>query len=269
MDPSKVIEKAYSSKLRIEQRDNKTVIIKSVDAQECKNEIAFHELLRQLEMPFMEIHEEQNELVITFLENSETLDDSETPERYIQLGKALKTLHAQEYQAPFWIDAQGEKHAIKWADFIKKQIKYGRTRQQERQSMSEEVVERIAKAITHIKQPQKTVPIHGDLHANNVLIQDDRMYLFDKADQIFAGDPMYDLSSFGITLPGIYGIGTQTEKDAELMNALMEGYGENILNDRATFDRYVLLRALERWPNPFEQEIPELVNTILERLARS
>ncbi len=269
MDPLKVIERAYSSKLRIEERDGKTVIIKSVDAQERKNEIAFHELLHQLGMPFMEVHEEQMDLVITFLEDSETLGDSETRERYIQLGRALKTLHAQEYQAPFWIDAQGEKHAIEWMDFIKKQIEYCRARQQERQGISKNTVQRVIEIIAQIPRSRRVVPIHGDLHANNVLIQDDRMYLFDKADQIFVGDPMYDLSLFGITLPGIYGIGAQTEKDTELMNALMEGYGENILNDRETFDRYALLRALERWPNPFEQEIPELVNTILERLARS
>lgn len=266
MDSSKAIAKAYSSKLRIEQRDGKTVIIKSVDAQERKNEIAFHELSRKLGMPFMEIHEERTDLVITFLEHSETLGDSETLERYLQLGRALKTLHAQEYPAPFWIDAQGEKHAIEWTDFIKKQIEYGRARQQERQGISTNTVQRVIEIIAQIPRPRRVVPIHGDLHANNVLIQGDHMYLFDKADHIFAGDPMYDLSLFGITLPGIYGIGTQTKKDTELMNALMESYGENILNDRDTFDRYVLLRALERWPNPFEQEIPELVKTILERL---
>lgn len=263
MDFSKAIAKAYASKLRIEQRDGKTVIIKSVDAQERKNEIAFHELLRQLEMPFMEIHEEQTDIVITFLKNSETLGDSETPERYIQLGRVLRKLHSQEYQAPFWIDVQGGKQNIEWTDFLKNQIEYGRVRQQERQSISEDVVERITKVIAHIDQPKKVVPIHGDLHANNVLIQRDRMFLFDKADQIFAGDPMYDLSLFGITLPGIFGVGVEVEKDIKLMNALIEGYGENFLNERDTFDRYVLLRALERCPNPFEQEIPELVNKIL------
>ncbi len=266
MDSAKAIEKAYSSKLRTEQRDGKTVIVKSIDTQERKNEIAFHELLHQLGMPYMEIHEEQTDLIITFLENAETLADTETPEQYIQLGRALKTLHTQEYQSPFWIDAQGEKRVIGWADFMRKQIEYGRARQQERKGISKDTVQRAVEILRKIPPAQRNVPIHGDLHANNVLIQDDRIHLFDKADHIFSGDSMYDLSLFGITLPGLYGIGTRLHKDVELMNALMEGYGKDILSDRETFDRYVLLRALERHPNPFEQEIPELIHALFERL---
>ncbi len=71
MDIAKALAHAYSSTLRIEQRDGKTVMIKSVHAQERRNEIAFHKVLHQLGMPSMEMYEKHADLVISFLEDAE------------------------------------------------------------------------------------------------------------------------------------------------------------------------------------------------------
>ncbi len=124
---------------------------------------------------------------------------------------------------------------------------------------------RLSSVIATDTNPDRFTPIHGDMHANNALSKDGELFLFDKADNIFAGDPLYDLALFGITLPGIYEVGSEVARDKDLMKALITGYGSDFLSDRDVFDRYVLLRAIERWPNPFEEEIPDLVQVILER----
>ena len=262
----RAIERAYASKLRIEHRGDKAVILKSVDAQERKNELTFHALLAELGMPNMHVVEEGEDLVIDFIAGAETLGDAETPEQYERLGKALRTLHSREYPSAFLIDADGIQREIDWNDFLKRQTEYSAARQKEKQGLNDEVVNRIVTAISTDAHPDKFTPIHGDMHANNALSKDDDLFLFDKVDNIFAGDPLYDLALFGITLPGIYDVGTAVERDQELMQALIDGYGSDFLSDRDKFDRYVLLRAIERWPNPFEEEIPELVQSILEKL---
>ncbi|MFA4846029.1 MAG: phosphotransferase [Patescibacteria group bacterium] len=265
MEFEKAIQRAYSSKLRIERRGDRAVILKSVQSQERKNEMAFHALLKELQLPSMTIIEEGEDLAINFIEGAETLGDCETPERYEQLGRVLRLFHSQEYPSPFWVDADGIQHDIDWETFLRQQIARGVTRQRERNGLEPGTVDRIVATLSIAPRPKRITPVHGDLHVNNVLLKEERLYLFDKADCIFAGDPLYDLSLFGITLPGVYGVGVEVERDKSLMRALAQGYGEDFLADYETFDRYVLLRAMERWPNPFEQEIPELVKAILDR----
>lgn len=259
----RAIERAYSSKLRINHRGNKAVLLKSVDAQERKNEIAFHNLLAELGMPRMHIVEDGEDLVIDFILDAETLGDTETPEQYEKLGKALRKLHSREYAKPFLIDHAGIQKNIAWNTFLKQQVEYGANRQKERQGLTDEMVNRITSIITADIHLDRVTPIHGDIHANNVLSKNGKLFLFDKADHIFAGDPVYDLALFGITLPGVYGVGAEIERDQALMESLLFGYGSDFLSNREIFDRYVLLRAIERWPNPFEKEIPELVQVIL------
>ena len=141
-------------------------------------------------------------------------------------------------------------------------------RQKERDGFSQDVVSEMkeivsARAVGYSGEPSL---IHGDLHANNVLIKGVDLYVFDNADQIMAGDPMYDLSILAITLPGaLYGVGDDVDRDKPLMAAFIEGYGSDFTQDKDLLDAYVLLRCLERWPNPFEQEIPQIADGILKK----
>lgn len=260
----RAIAKAYSSKLRIERHDGRDVIVKYVDARERKNELAFHGLLRELGLPAMKIKEEGEDLVIDFISGSETLEDDETVERYKALGKALRILHGREYKHAFSLNQDAQEEVIDWRVFIERQMKTGMQRQVDRNGFDQEQVEAMTVMMNDGFEADRFVPLHGDLHGNNILFSEQNVYLFDKADHIFAGDSLYDLALLGIELPGIYGVGTKKEQQehAAFFDAFIDGYGEHI--DRTQFDRYVLLRALERWPNKFESDIPQIVEVILK-----
>jgi len=261
------LKKAYSSPLRIEERDGVDVIIKRADAQESRSEIFFQDQLKRIGLPAMEMELDDDGLAVLFIPDAETLGDNETPERYKWLGAELRKMHAATFDAPFFIDANGQKQEIRWDQFIKDSLELAVARQKERDGFSEGLVSQMEETVLTraVDFSGKSSLLHGDLHANNVLIKGSDLYVFDNADQIMAGDPMYDLSLFAITLPGaIYEVGNDVDRDTSLMEALIDGYGYDFTKDKDVLDTYVLLRSLERWPNPFEQKIPQISDVILK-----
>ncbi|HBU28181.1 TPA: hypothetical protein DEB00_03635 [Candidatus Uhrbacteria bacterium] len=260
------LAKAYSSQLLIEWQDGKEVIVKQVEPQERESELYFQAQLQSLGLSAMEMYSDPRGLIILFIPDAQTLGDKETPELYERLGHTLRLLHAREFDRCFFIDASGNEQEYPWADFVQHTLAAGRDRQNKMQGLSTDTVERITgklglEQLSCIGTPRL---LHGDLHANNVLIHQDDLYVFDKADQMMAGDPMYDMALFAITLPGaLYGVGNEVERDKKFLDALIRGYGFDFSADRGRLDAYVLLRALERCPNPFEPEIPEIVDRIL------
>ena len=261
------LEKAYSSSLKMDQRDHGRVVVKTVDAKERKNETFFHKKMSEMGLPSMSIHEEGDAIVLDFIENAETLGDNETADNYRLFGEAVRKMHAVKFNHPFYIDQEGKHNEIFWGTFIEHCLIEGSDRQNKNSNgLEKNIVDRITAAInpSGIGDTDRSVLIHGDLHANNALIKDQNIILFDKGDQIVAGDPMYDLALVAINLPGaIYKLGTQIEKDIKLLKAFIEGYGIDFTPDTQKLEAYILLRALERWPNPFEKEIPDIINAIL------
>jgi fructosamine-3-kinase len=260
------LKKAYSSKLRIEEREGKEVIIKEVGAQEAQSELFFQHQLKSIGLPFMEAEFDAQGLAVTFIPDAQTLGDDETPELYKRLGIELRKVHNVTFDAPFFVDADGQRRKVTWSQFIENDVESAVVRQKERNGLDVNVVKQSTQIV--LKKTTafagKSSLLHGDLHANNVLVKGSDLFIFDKADQIMAGNAMYDLSLFAITLPGaLYGIGDNITRDKALLAAFIEGYGSDFTTNRDLLDAYVLLRCLERWPNPFEQEIPTIVKSIL------
>lgn len=256
------LRKAYSSKLRIELQNGKEYIIKQVDAQEAESELFFQNQLKTIGLSAMEMVRHDEGLAVLFISDAQTLGDNETPELYEKLGAELRRLHEVTFAEPFVIDAAGERQEISWIDFIHSRLDFATARQAKDDGLNQGIIKECKKKILEVISKQTEFPclIHGDLHANNVLIKDSNLYIFDKASQIMTGDPMYDLALFGITLPGaVYKVGNDIARDKLLMVAFIKGYGTDFTRNRDIFDAYVLLRCLERWPNPFEKEIPEIV----------
>ena len=123
------LEKAYSSTLKIEQRDHGRVVVKTVDAKERQNEIFFHEKMRDVGLPNMSLHEEGDAIVLDFIENAETLGDNETADNYRLFGEVVRKMHAVKFNHPFYIDQEGKQNEISWGTFIEHCISEGIDRQ--------------------------------------------------------------------------------------------------------------------------------------------
>lgn len=256
------LEKAYSSQLHLEHRPNGFFVIKKINVRERKNEIFFHEQMQRAGLPVMVVQEEGENLVLDYIKNAKTLGDQETEKNYYKFGQAVKNMHQITFDSSMYIDKSGHQVSISWKDFIQNIL--GQKRKQS--SFDKQTILRSVKIIndSKIENSNTASLLHGDLHANNVLLKNGKIIIFDKGDQIVAGDPMYDLALIIINLPGaIFDLGKEINHDKILLKAFIKGYEIDFTKDKKKLDAYILLRSIERWPNPFEKEIPDIVTNIL------
>ncbi|MBU1126243.1 MAG: aminoglycoside phosphotransferase family protein [Patescibacteria group bacterium] len=262
------LEKAYSSQIHLETRDGERFVVKNIPMEQVMNEVFFYQQLHEHHIPTLQAAEEEGKLVLKYVEKSKTLSDEETPENFFILGQTLSSIHDIHFDSSFIIDERGHRQNIDWNDFIKSQIEADEQAQKEKHGFTPEIIARMTEIIKRDcpEVLKETCLVHGDLHSNNVLLDEGQLFIFDKDSIVAAGDPMIDFALLAINYPGdIYDVGTEEEKrkDRELMKNFLSGYGKDIFEDRETLDAYVLLRSLERWPNPFERKIPEIVDKIL------
>lgn len=262
------LDRAYSSQLHIEHRQSGDVVIKIAPERERKNEIFFHEEMKKHHFDYFEMTEEDNHLVIEYIDDAETLQDIKSKENYRRFGEAVKNIHSIKAEHPSYMDQSGDEIGIDWTDFVLSRLNLAKSKQQLPGGFDQKTVDEITASISksELLSPDSIVLLHGDLHVNNVIFKNDRVVVFDKADQILFGEPMYDLALIVINLSGaVYGTGQKIESDKQFLRAFIEGYGTDFTTDMRKLDVYVLLRALERWPNPFEKNIPAIVAAILNK----
>ena len=105
---------------------------------------------------------------------------------------------------------------------------------------------------------------HGDLHANNVLLRGREAVLFDKAAQIWACPPVFDLALiYSVFRASRYGV-SQPEGESRL-KAFLAAYGDNI-QDADWLDHFALANGMIRYPNPFVPEQRQIIEGALARL---
>lgn len=249
------LEKAYSSHIRFERRVGGDVVIKTIGAQACWGELNFHKMMKAHGLPAMNAKIEGDELVLDFIANAQTLGDCETPENYKKFGQAVAAMHEISFGAPSYFNEKGARTEITWNRFIKQTIDFGLSKQRKRGGFAEEESVRIITALENHKfaEPKIVSLLHGDLHPNNVMFSGDQTILFDTADWIASGDKLYDLALIAL------------DATPENLQGFIEGYGEDFRTDK-NLNAYILLRAFERWPNPFEKQIPQVVERLLNEL---
>lgn len=99
------------------------------------------------------------------------------------------------------------------------------------------------------------------------MIKNNGLVVYDKNPEIFSGDGIYDF----VTLLTHYPNGTyvQTDnpdnrQDKEVMNNFIKGYGFDFLTrDRENFDIYFIIKALLRYPSPWEIYSKEAIENIV------
>ena len=242
------------------------------------NERRFVEIMREHGVPTLPFIDHPllaaNELMFPYIPDSPTVGKHLSPDAYRHWGRTARRMHAIEDSGARRLAPDGEWENESWPDFIQSEIAYGIMRVTERRSdicrAERDSICRVLEFLTQDYRPRAYALVHGDLHPNNALIKNNEVLIFDKASQIFFGDPLYDLAVVALELP--YGRyldpdSTEQRKYSLCYDAFWEGYGANREMPWDVFDRYVLLRAFTRYPNPFERKLKAIIDTLVYRYS--
>lgn len=265
----------HSSVVKLIEVNNTQYILKTADKEDIWNEKDFLKTLHDNKMPslkmFESAHLEDNQLLLEYIPLSKGIE-WQKPEEVERWGAAVRNMHSINYDQPFKINSENQKVILDWNTHLKSVLDKAINDQlAEQNGLSESFLEKIRNYVyTHLNsEPTDTTLIHGDLHDGNTLIKDGEVVLYDKSSELFAGDPVYDLTIILTHFPNGTYISTDNEssaKDLELLNAFMKGYGEDFTQTKKDkLDLYLAIRALDRFPNPFEIFNKEIIESIVGR----
>ena len=264
----------HSSMVELIEVDGKGYILKTADKEDVFNERMFYEVLEQNNLPsLIEFHSKDlsdNQLLLEYIPESKGID-WRNPIDVEKWGSAVRQMHGIKFDAPFKISENNEKIVLDWKQHLKNTLETAIQRQLDEQTdIPKDFLEKIRhyalSKIDDIPLSQVTL-LHGDLHDGNTLIKDDKVVLYDKSSELFAGDPLYDLTIIMTHLPNGAYVRTDNPdnaNDSKLLEAFIKGYGENFLEEsKDLLDLYLVIRALDRYPNPFETFNKQIIENIV------
>jgi ATP-binding cassette, subfamily B, bacterial len=110
----------------------------------------------------------------------------------------------------------------------------------------EALVSRLAGALP---VPAEPVPAHGDFHADQLLLEGDRIAVID-LDQLCLADPALDLATYAADV--VRGRAADLEAVQRVMERLLDGYGGR----PAALDWHLATAILGRAAHPFQRQVP-------------
>lgn len=264
---------AYSSIVELVELEGRKYILKTVDAEEAWNEKRFLQKMKQQGLPTLELIDypglAENQILLEYIPGSKTID-SQDPEQVKKWGSMIRQMHNLKYDGAFRINSKNQEQKLDWNTHLIEVIDEAvDSRLGGWTELSDGFLEQ-ARSYVHerlnITNPEFTL-IHGDLHYGNTLLRNDEVILYDKSSELFAGDPLYDLTIVMTHFPnGLY-VTTDNEsevRDSGLLEAFMEGYGDDFIrSQKDKLDLYMVIRALDRYPNPFEIFNKEIIEKII------
>ncbi len=273
------LEGSFSSKVElIKDTNNKLWVLKTVpknDAEEIYNEKYFLKTLSDNKLNPICIWNldslEPNQLIIEYIENSNTVGKTINSNAYNLLGKEVKKMHGIKYDKIFKINSSNQKVEVNWNDFILKELEKGLKRIETKKiNFTNLEINQITTTINNLsKIPLFEISLlHCDLHFNNALFTDTenpKIFLFDKGSSIISGHPYYDLAIAVIEFPSLFGLEKSTSNSQELFLSFVDGYDLNFWeHDRELLLDYVLLRSIQRLGSPFNPYLEDLIKSILK-----
>ncbi|KKQ07774.1 MAG: hypothetical protein US18_C0008G0015 [Parcubacteria group bacterium GW2011_GWB1_36_5] len=269
---------SYGSKVELVEIDDKQYVLKTWKAEESENEKLFLKTLEENDLPSLEVIDNSelkpNQILLEYIDGSPKL--LKRIENFIKFGQIIRRMHNIKYNDSFKINEHGEREVVEWGDFLKKALKKGLKKQRdEKTNLGEELLKDIESFVNKhlpIKKSEFSL-LHADLHLGNLLIKNNGLVVYDKNPEIFSGDGIYDFATLLTHYPN--GTYIQTDnpdnrQDKEVMDNFIKGYGFDFLtHDRDNFDTYFVIKALLRYPSPWEIYSKEAIeNIILARTPR-
>jgi fructosamine-3-kinase len=263
----------HSSTVELIEVNGIKYILKTADREDIWNERDFFRVLKENNLPtldeFTSPDLKENQLLLEYIPESKGID-WQSVEDVEKWGKAVRQMHAVKFEKPFRIDENNEKQILNWPEHLKTVLdKAIQDKLDNPTEIAPGYLEKIRdycySKLEHL--PKDIVLIHGDLHDGNTLIKNGEVVLYDKSSELFAGDPLYDLTIIMTHFPnGIY-VETDNEsnkRDPFLLQAFFKGYGRDVLaKDKELLDLYLIIRALDRYPNPFEIFNKQIIEKIV------
>lgn len=263
---------SYSSKVELVEINGKQYVLKTWDAEEAENEKLFLRALEDHGLPSLKVIEnpelKPDQTLLEYVQDSPKL--SETPENFIRFGEAVKRLHTIKYPNCFKINSRGEKEVVDWNEFLRHTLNEGIKKQRgEKTDIDKELLTAI-KSYVESRLPIENVEfslLHADLHTGNLLVKNNDLVIYDKSSEIFSGDSIYDLTTLLTHYPnGIY-VKTNhpgNQQDKVIMENFIKGYGFDFLNNkRDILDVYFVIKALLRYPSPWEIHSKEALRNLV------
>ncbi len=267
---------AYSSKVELVEIDKCLFVLKTWDEDETQNEKLFLRELKEHGLPALRVIENNkirpNQILLEYINGSPTLPQDH--DYFIAFGESVRKMHDITYDYSFKVNSKGEREKIEWNDFLRDALNRGLQRQAKKGTdLDKSFLDAIASFVKN-RLPVTNIScslLHADLHTENVLMRGDDMLLYDKNSEIFSGDSRYDVVTLLTNFPnGVYieTSNSENQQDTDKREAFIKGYGSNFLeNDREILDLYFVIKALARYPNPWEIHLKEALENIV--LGRS
>lgn len=263
----------HRSVVNLIEVDGNQYILKTADLEDIWNEKDFLQTLHNHNLPSLQVLNgsdlKDNQLLLEYITDSKGIE-WENPSDVEKWGAAVRNMHSVQYDAPFKITSENKKEIIDWNTHLKQILDTAIEDQLiEQNGFTHEFLEKIRAYVYNRlnDKPINVTLIHGDLHDGNTLLKNGEVVLYDKSSELFAGDPIYDLTIMMTHFPnGLY-VTTDNEtnkRDVELLQAFVKGYGEDFIKtQKEKLDLYLVIRALDRYPNPFEIFNKEIIENIV------
>lgn len=271
----RTLSRSDDSQVDLIEEGGKQYVLKTADVEDVVNEKRFFVLMQAAGMPTLALADfpflQPNQLALEYVVDSPTLGLHLTPELCTTWGQRVRQLHTITAAQPARLTATGQLQTVDWKEFIQSQIERGIARKQEaihaNPSLETDNIVRALQPLLAYTPPVSTL-IHGDLHPNNVLMRNRDLVLYDKNSVILYGDPLYDLAIVFLNFPNgryIHITDPAYSKDEEFLLAFQDGYGHLTAAELTLIDRYVILRACNRHPNPYEVHNVQIMTQLTQQ----
>jgi fructosamine-3-kinase len=256
----KVIKQLHQGESKIELVDlnGEKLILRTAGLEDIYNEKLFIEELQKHKIKTLEIFRNEslkdNQLLLEYINGSPILADNLTDENIYNWGILIKKIHQIKFDKIFKIISSGKKEYCSWNDFIKERLSFAKLKiDRNRLDLTKDEISKVNEKLFKFKvsEPKNITLLHCDLNKYNILLKNNEPIIFDKGNQIFCGDYLFDLASVKIAL---------TDRQ---LKEFIKGYGEDFTKTNLDlFEFYYLLRTIMRFPNPRKNLIGEVVKKL-------
>ncbi len=253
----------------VENEQKQQFILKTMsNTHDVLMEKRFIEILTENNLSHLNVYENEslkrNQLLLEYIKDSPTLGKNETLLWIEKWARLIKKIHNIRSRKSKKILTTGKFENILWKDFLKDRYRIALKRNKEKELFDEKIFEKMHLVLEKICGFKLQNPrlIHGDLHTNNALLRDNEIVIFDKGQEVFFGEPAYDLAivliSFGFS---------DVKDDQEKVKAFIKGYGKKyFISNTQKIELYTLFRAFERAGNKFEPQAKNIVCKLLKKI---